>query len=66
MRFAKLEVKLILSLILTQYEYDVVNGAGNVVTKIPEPSRDNLYQVPPVETVCEYRENFFFLSRNDH
>lgn len=51
MRFAKLEVKLILSLILTQYEYDVVNGAGNVVTKIPEPSRDNLYQVPPVETV---------------
>lgn len=42
MRFAKLEVKVILSLVLLQYDYDVVDGAGNAVQKMPEPNRDNM------------------------
>jgi len=53
MRFAKLEVKLILSLVLMQYDYDVVDVAGNIVTKTPEPARDNLYQAPPSKPVYE-------------
>ena len=42
MRFAKLEVKVIVSLLLMQYDYDVVDQAGNEISKIPEPNRDNM------------------------
>lgn len=42
MRFAKLEVKIILALFLTQFEYDVVDPAGRPMTKLPEPYRDNM------------------------
>ena len=43
MRFAKLEVKIILAMFLTQFEYDVVDELGNAITRLPEPHRDNLY-----------------------
>ena len=43
MRFAKLEVKVIITLFLMQYDYELVDKAGNAVTKLPEPDRTNLY-----------------------
>ena len=43
MRFAKLEVKVIITLFLMQYDYELVDKAGKVVTKLPEPDRTNLY-----------------------
>ena len=43
MRFAKLEIKTILALFLTQYDYELVHDDGSKVTKIPEPYRENLY-----------------------
>ena len=42
MRFAKLEVKIILALFLTRYEYTLVDTQGRTVEKLPEPHRDNL------------------------
>ena len=45
MRFAKLEVKLILSLFLMQYEYGIVDGNGKPMTVLPPPYRDNLFVV---------------------
>ena len=43
MRFAKLEVKVIITLFLMQYDYELVDKAGKAVTKLPEPDRTNLY-----------------------
>jgi len=51
MRFAKIEVKVILALFLTRFEYELVDGAGKKMTTLPAPQRDNLYQVPPVKPV---------------
>ena len=50
MRFAKLEVKIILALFLTRYEYTLVDTQGRTVEKLPEPHRDNLcvYALFPV------------------
>ena len=42
MRFAKLEVKIILALFLTRYEYTLVDGQGKTLVTLPEPYRDNL------------------------
>lgn len=42
MRFAKLEVKVIITLFLMQYEYELVDKVGKPVTKLPEPDRTNL------------------------
>jgi sterol 14-demethylase len=42
MRFAKLEVKIILALFLTRFEYSLVDAKGEKLEKLPEPYRDNL------------------------
>lgn len=42
MRFAKLEIKSILALFLSQYDYELVHKNGEKVTELPEPYRDNL------------------------
>ena len=42
MRFAKLEVKIIIAMFLTRYAYSLVDGQGKKLEKLPEPYRDNL------------------------
>lgn len=42
MRFAKLEIKAILALFLTRYEYELVDADGAAVTTLPAPERDNM------------------------
>ena len=58
MRFAKLEVKVIITLFLMQYDYELVDKAGKAVTKLPEPDRTNLY----VDNYI-YPYRTFFLTR---
>ena len=41
MRFAKLEIKIILAMFLMQFDYDVVDSKGQVVTEDPKPNADD-------------------------
>ena len=59
MRFAKLEVKVIITLFLMQYDYELVDKAGKAVTKLPEPDRTNLY----VDNYISITD--FFLTRSE-
>ena len=57
MRFAKLEVKAIIALILMRFDYTLENETGQPVgdeggAALPPPFRDNLFQVPPVSKTC--------------
>ncbi|KAH8102335.1 cytochrome P450 [Phellopilus nigrolimitatus] len=51
MRFAKLEVKVILAQFLMKYDYSAVDAAGKPVDILPEPDRDNLSRPRPVKPV---------------
>ncbi|KAH8110758.1 cytochrome P450 [Phellopilus nigrolimitatus] len=46
MRFAKLEIKLIIAMFLMAFEYEVVDESGDVVQKMPDPDRDAPYVIP--------------------
>ena len=41
MKIAKLEIKLILAMVLLGYEYELVDGNGNYLTKLPSQDRNN-------------------------
>ena len=45
MKVAKLEMKLILALFLTRYEYDLVDKDGKFPDPLPVPDRNDLHQV---------------------
>ena len=45
MKVAKLEIKLILALFLTRYEYDFVDKDGRFPDPLPVPNRSDLHQV---------------------
>jgi len=45
MKIAKLEIKLILTMLLVGYEYTLVDGSGNYPKIIPEPDRNDIQQV---------------------
>ena len=45
MRMAKLEMKLILALFLTRYEFDLVDEDGKFPDSLPVPNRDDVRQV---------------------
>jgi hypothetical protein len=42
MRFAKLEVKIIIALFLMRYEYSLVGENGKPMDKLPEPCREDM------------------------
>jgi len=44
-RFAKLEVKVILTMLLARYDFELIDKHGNSVEKVPEPDRNNMYVV---------------------
>ena len=41
MKIAKLEIKLILAMVLLGYEYELVDGNGNYLKKLPSQDRNN-------------------------
>lgn len=45
MKVAKSEMKLILAVFLTRYEYDLVDGDGKFPNPLPVPNRDDFYRV---------------------
>ena len=52
MKFAKLEMKLILTMILLGYEYELVDGNGNYPKKVPSQDRNDLVQVSTITHAC--------------
>jgi len=47
MKIAKLEIKMILALFLSGYEYETVNGSGRPLKQPLEPDRNDIHQVCP-------------------
>ena len=45
MKFAKLEIKMILVLMLVRYEYTLVDAAGKPPKQLPKSNRDDIHQV---------------------
>lgn len=45
MKLAKLEMKLIMSLFLLGYEYDVVDTKGDIARAVPRVNRNDHHQV---------------------
>ena len=45
MKFAKLEIKILISLIVAGYEYDVVDSEGNFPDQLPKPDYNDIHQV---------------------
>jgi hypothetical protein len=45
MKIAKLEIKLLLTMMLLGYEYELVDGNGNYPKEIPSQDRNDLGQV---------------------
>ena len=45
MKFAKLEIKMILVLMLVRYEYTLVDAAGKPPKQLPKSNRNDIHQV---------------------
>lgn len=45
MKFAKLEIKIIVALLLTGYEYDIVNEEGKRPERLPNTDFNDIHQV---------------------
>ena len=45
MKIAKLEIKLILTMMLLGYDYELVDGNGNYPKELPSQDRNDLLQV---------------------
>lgn len=46
MRFAKLEDKLIVTMVLMQYDFKLIDSAGEPIDTLPSPDRNNTYDFP--------------------
>ena len=45
MKIAKLEIKLVLTMMLLGYDYELVDGTGNYPKELPSQDRNDLLQV---------------------
>ena len=45
MKFAKFEIKLILALMLSRYDYKLVDASGKPPRHLPQPDRNDIHQV---------------------
>jgi len=65
MKTAKLEIKLILALILSSYEYQLIDGSSEPLRQQPQPNRDDTYQVGQSRRfMCYLSTNSLFYSRD--
>ena len=44
-KFAKLEIKILVALMFAGYEYDVVDSEGNFPDQLPKPDYNDIHQV---------------------
>ncbi|KAG6819749.1 hypothetical protein H0H93_009049 [Arthromyces matolae] len=51
-KLAKLELKVLLALFLTAYEYDIVDGSGKLPIALPKPDYNDTQQARPVGEPC--------------
>jgi hypothetical protein len=66
MKIAKLEIKLILTMMLLGYEYELVDGNGNYPKELPSQDRNDLTQVsnstyPCISSGQELSTNLFLV-----
>lgn len=52
MKFAKLEIKIIVAMLLTGYEYDVVNERGDRPDRLPDTDFNDIHQVGSSSWSC--------------
>ncbi|KAF8221627.1 cytochrome P450 [Tricholoma matsutake] len=52
MKIAKLEIKIIIALFFTGYEYDVVDAHGRPVNYLPNPNYNDIHQTRPYGEPC--------------
>jgi hypothetical protein len=45
MKVAKFEIKMILALVLSRYEYNLVDASGKPSKQLPQPDRNDIHQV---------------------
>ncbi|KIM88310.1 hypothetical protein PILCRDRAFT_253602 [Piloderma croceum F 1598] len=55
MKFAKLEIKMILALVLSRYEYKLVDTSGKPPKQLPQPNRNDIHQARPMGEPCFLR-----------
>ena len=53
MKVAKLEIKMILALVLSRYEYNLVNASGEHTKTVPKPDRNDIHQVSSIHLFAE-------------
>jgi hypothetical protein len=56
MKIAKLEIKLILTMMLLGYEYELVDGNGNYPKEVPSQDRNDLVQVSTYPCISNRQE----------
>ncbi|KAJ3517128.1 hypothetical protein NLJ89_g699 [Agrocybe chaxingu] len=52
MKVAKLEIKVIVTMMLAGFDFDIVDKNGKHITKIPVPDRNDIHQARPVGDQC--------------
>ena len=58
MKIAKLEIKLILTMMLLGYDYELVDGNGNYPKELPSQDRNDLLQVSTTRRCISSRQEF--------
>lgn len=53
-KLAKLEMKLLLAVFLTRYEYELVDKDGKFPDPLPAPDRNDLHQARPLGATCYF------------
>jgi hypothetical protein len=61
MKIAKLEIKLVLTMMLLGYEYELVDGNGNYLKELPSQDRNNLLQVSTTHACISSRQELSVL-----
>ncbi|KAG6830044.1 hypothetical protein H0H92_002462 [Tricholoma furcatifolium] len=52
MRIAKLEIKLTLALLLTGYDFEIVDASGHPTSTLVQPNKNDIHQARPVGEPC--------------
>ena len=58
MKIAKLEIKLVLTMMLLGYDYELVDGNGNYPKELPSQDRNDLLQVSTTRRWISSRQEF--------
>jgi hypothetical protein len=67
MKVAKLEIKMILALVLSRYEYKLVAASGKPPKQFPRPDQNDIHKVFPIIWSLTHQKliRFMFLVTTD-